>query len=149
MKKTMLGKTLLSVLVFATLSSCSLAYSVEIVVRDGVVVFIPYELGLFGGRKRDVARVESIRIEAVGRTPSLVWEIASSDYNGTELPQVAYGSLPKEFTEKVKSEALRIGQLYQVQIQALGGGGDRYFVISRYEHYREPDVTVLTASPPN
>lgn len=127
------------------LSSCSLVYNVEILVRNGAIVFVPYELGLFGRRLKEPVRIERIVVQRMDRTPSDIWDIESQDLNGTMLSDVTYGKTPAHFRQKIAPQKLEVGRLYLVDLRALGGGGDQYFVMSPYSgFYEAPKVTFLT-----
>ena len=146
MKAGRLLRATVALMVLLGLSSCSLAYKVEIFVRNGAIIFVPYQLGMFGRRLKETPQVESVSVEKIAREPIPVWEVRSPDTNGTPLAELSYGTLPSGFKEQIRPEKIEVGQLYLITVMALGGGGDDYFVISPYSGYPEdPHVTFLAA----
>ena len=79
---------------------CQLDYELDVVVRDGHIDFHVYQKG-FGPNK-----------------------------NGQELSNIRYGKVPLGLRQTMPAEPLKVGQLYVVALNALGGMEIAYFVIS-------------------
>ena len=109
------------------LGSCSISYKVDVLLQGNQVIFQFARGGWFGGD--DPVPVEHLWVRQMTTALPIVWELTSNDYNGRNLRKLRYGGLPSEMTVKTKAHPLNIGQIYSVELLALGGGGSQQFAI--------------------
>ena len=89
-----------------------------------------------------------LTVREASKELSARWELRSFDINGRAIKAIPYGIVPGGFHETIHPAPLKIGQLYVAELGALGGHGERFFVISPYGGYVEPPkVTVLQSRP--
>ncbi len=75
------------------------------------------------------APIQHLWVKPLSTGAPAALELQSVDYNGRAVRDLIYGALPSGMTEKAKAVPLRIGQVYDVELLALGGGGTKQFVI--------------------
>jgi len=109
------------------LGSCTIGYAVDVLMRGNQVVFRFARSGWFGGH--EPAPVQHLWVRRVSANEQVVWQLDSLDQNGRDLGEVIYGSSPSRMTQITKAEPLGLGQVYSVELLALGGGGSRQFAI--------------------
>lgn len=125
MKHSVSSAAALCAAMLLTLISCSMSYDVDVELRGNRIVFRMDSDWLSRPKS---APVERLMVRQLS-TGSSVWEIQSDEYNGRDVVEVTYGVLPSGMTEKIKPASLRTGELYRVELLALGGGGSQQFVI--------------------
>jgi hypothetical protein len=122
------------------LGSCSIGYTVDVLMRGNQIVFRFAKSGWFGGS--DPVPVQHLWVRQLSASQPVVWELGSIDYNGRNLRELGYGTSPPEMTVKVKAQSLSVGQVYRVELVALGGGGYQHFAILPGPGPAQP-ITVL------
>lgn len=109
------------------LGSCTIAYTVDVLLRGNQIVFRFSRSGWFAGH--DPVSVEHIWVRQLSANQPVVWELGSVDDNGRELRELEYGGSPSGMTVKLKAQSLVLGQVYRIELRALGGGGYQQFAI--------------------
>jgi hypothetical protein len=107
--------------------SCSYAYEITAVARNGALAFTIGGSGLFGGR---TPYVQYVMVDAVGKPNKPVWKLETQVTNGIEMHEVSYGKAPANMKTTVGPSPLIVGQLYRAQFFTGDGGGFREFAIS-------------------
>lgn len=109
------------------LGSCSIGYTVDVLMRGNQIAFEFAKSGWFGGR--EPVPVQHLSVRQLSTSQPVVWELESVDVNGRNMRELRYGSPPPRMAVKVKAQALSVGQVYRVELLALGGGGSQQFAI--------------------
>jgi hypothetical protein len=95
--------------------------------QGGRVYFHVYQKGF---SRNHPASVERFTVREVSAQQQDVWRIESLAINGKELSDVQYGHVPPGLKQTVPPQPLKPGQLYVVELDALGGMEITYFVIT-------------------
>jgi hypothetical protein len=130
---------LCGIMMFA-LGSCSIAYTVDVLTQGSHIVFRFAKSGWFAGSAP--VPVQHLWVRQLSDGQPVVWELGSIDYNGRNLRELGYGASPSKMAVKVKAQSLSVGQVYRIELLALGGGGYQQFAILPGPGAAQP-ITVL------
>jgi hypothetical protein len=114
-------------LIAMTLCSCSYAYDIRAIAKNGALVFAISSSGLFGSR---TPYVNYVTVDRIGKPTKAAWKLETQESNGHEMRELRYGDAPAGMKATVGPTPLAIGQLYRVTIFTIDGGGERLFAIS-------------------
>ena len=126
-------------ILMCALGSCTRDYTVDVVLRGNQVVF-KFVSGWFD--RPTPAAVRHLWVRQLSTNSPAVWKLESIDYNGRTIHELGYGVLPSGMKVKVKAAPLRVGQVYRIEMLAIGGGGSQQFVILPGPGRAQP-ITVL------
>jgi hypothetical protein len=113
------------------LPGCSISYDIEVLLRDGRVTFDMSYRFLFG---RGDACIEELIVREVSDTQDIVWQLKAPQNECPEVRYLPYGATPAGVNAAVPAARLKTGQLYTVNLTALGGWGTKTFVILPRDH---------------
>lgn len=122
------------------LGSCSIAYTVDVLTRGNHIVFRFGKSGWFAGSAP--VPVQHLWVRQLSDGQPVVWELGSIDHNGRNLRELGYGASPSKMAVKVKAQSLSVGQVYRIELLALGGSGYQQFAILPGSGAAQP-ITVL------
>jgi hypothetical protein len=109
------------------LSGCTIAYDVEVLLRDGRVTFdMSYSRIILG---RDDACIEELTVRQVSDEQRISWQLRALENECPVVRYLAYGVTPAGVKTTVRPAKLKAGQLYTVTLRALGGWGRKTFVL--------------------
>jgi hypothetical protein len=109
------------------LGSCSYAYEVTVIAKNGCIVFIIASSGLFGSR---IPYVNYVDVERIDNPTKPVWKLETTRPNGPEMHELRYGEVPEGMKTAIGPTPLSIGPSYRVTVLTIDGGGYREFAIS-------------------
>ena len=109
------------------LGSCSYAYEVTAIAKNGPMVFTISNSGLFGSR---TPYVNYVNVERIDKPTKRVWKLETTRSNGPEMHELRYGEFPAGMKSTIGPTELALGQLYRVTFLTIDGGGYCEFAIS-------------------
>lgn len=109
------------------LGSCSHAYEVTVIAKNGRIVFTITSSGLFGSR---IPYVNYVDVERIDNPTKPVWKLETTRANGPEMHELRYGDVPEGMKATIGPTPLIIGPAYRVNVFTIDGGGYREFTIS-------------------
>jgi hypothetical protein len=109
------------------LGSCSYAYDVTVIAKNGRIVFTIANSGLFGSR---IPYVNYVDVERMDNPAKPVWKLETTRPNGPEMHELRYGEVPEGMRATIGPTSLSIGPAYRVTFLTIDGGGYGEFAIS-------------------